>query len=410
MESRDCLVLHPNAAVHNKTHSVHLELNNGAFETSFFIGENEGIVLSSVDASITNKSVKLDEIELNNRFNTYLSLSTVETKHGKRVCGKILKQNNHGDSMAVVLEIASQDNKSAYELTLTDVVSIEKFTPVYRIVVRGRMVKTNPSIVMLHSDVNMRYAISTIRTAVRYSLYLAGSADNSQLHQTLFVRNDSKSTFECNLCYNPVDYPVGVEVARANYYAESVRGAPETSFSVRSLRQETISLGVRKLGEATTLPIRSFEIPDLAIDFKLFIPLPEGIANAEATPHIRIPLLDEKLVDGSLNIYDEKGYFLTSGQLQAQPGMATANLTPLHYGVRVTAELNFTPLEDTQRISARLLLQFQNGNEGSVVLRLRFPFIVRIGRYSYATEFQKTDIKLPAGKFNTDIQLVLSKL
>jgi len=409
MESRECLVLHPNAAVHNKTESVQLELCNGAFETSFFLGEKEGIVTSSLDASATNKGVRLDEIELRDIFNMEMK-SIVETKRGKSVTGKIVKQYNHDDAMAVVLEIFSDDNQCSHELTLTEVVSIEKLSPVYSILVRGRMVKSNFNIVMLHSDVNLRYAISTIKTAVRYNLYLAGSAATSQLQQTLFVRNDSKTPFECKLCYNPVDYPTGFEVARANYYAESARSMPEPSFSATLLRQETIALGVRKLGEETTLPVMSFEIPNLAIDFKLFIPLPEGTKDAEAMPHIRIPLVDEKLVDGSLNIYDDKGYFLTSGQLKAQPGMAMANLTPLNYGVRVTAEPNFEPSKVTENILASILLEYQNGNEGRVALILRFPSIVRIGRYSYATEFQKTTLKIPSGESTERIKLMLDKL
>jgi len=408
MESRECLVLHPNAAVHNKTASVQLELCNGAFETSFFLGEKEGIVTSSLDASATNKGVRLDEIELRDIFNTEMK-SIVETKRGKRVTGKIVKQYNHDDAMAVVLEIFSDDNQCSRELTLTEVVSIEKLSPAYSILVRGRMVKSNFNIVMLHSDVNLRYAISTIKTVVRYNLYLAGSAATSQLQQTLFVRNDSKTPFECKVCYNPVDYPTSVEVARVNYYAESARSMPEPSFSANSLRQETISLGVRKLGEETTLPVVTFEIPNLAIDFKLFIPLPEGTKDAEATPHISITLVDEKLVNGSLNIYDAKGYFLTSGQLKAQPGMAMANLTPLNYGVRVTAEPNFEPSKDTEVIFASILLKFQNGNEGRVELTLQFPSIVRIGRYSYATDVQKTTLKISSGKSEESIKLVLTK-
>jgi hypothetical protein len=392
MQHKNCLILHPNAAVVYRIDSTSIELKQKQFQTMLGLVGSKGIEKSSIDLQFSQRRAKVDHIQLV-QINDNLDSIHVG---GCRQFGKILSKQYLGENMVVTLK------KENAEVSYVGVKECHSPIPLYAIKVSGTVSNNHNHILNLVADTHLRYVLSTIETQVLYRLFLPHDLqEKAVLEQTLYIQNDSLADHDAFLCYNSAIYPLSGNIA-PDYNTRSAvarSGAPAVAEEV--LRPQTISLGQHIITGETMIPCAEIELDNVGIHFRLYVPTLTPLHSQPAKPAVKIPLSAGQLVDGDLKIFDAKGYYLTAGKLVVGSKNATANLNPVHYGVRVSTESDLKmKKQSVDLIVLRVKMTIKAYNAATFDVELYLQFDTRLqtsGLLFNRTSTKKQKIKLRPG-------------
>lgn len=355
MEPGNYVILHPNVAFVYKIHKPYIKVTNKKFETQFDLVGSEGIERSSVDLQFEEHRVRV----------TSLTLVELVTK-----------------------------GKPAHVLKITGEVG------------RGIL---HEDVESLTGNTSLRYVLTSISTEVFYSLSLTKSPDeDSELQQTIFVKNDSKANHAAFLSYNSAPYAV----ARAHpqqkmtYMTRSADSTPDLNV----LRPKTITIGERVLEEESIFPTGLMKLSNIQLHFEVYISLLRSVKNEQATPAIKLPLDAGNIVEGQLRIFDDKGYYLTAGQLRIGASSARAMLNAVNYGVRVVdAETSLDLKGDT--LHTRTQLTAFNSGEQPLKLFVNYESRLNFTEVTFIrSSTRKSQLLLQPGKTKHLIELKFTRI